>query len=185
MPREAPFSTWATCPAQQPSLWPGLAHQRSSQGPLAGRGQHPQGKEDPLLAGPVGRGREGQGGLAAAPPLGRPPLPRAPWMRPEAAPGIPWTSVTLFWAKYSSQEAFSRREVQKSPQSSEPRVSLPTCTTLAQTSKPWRVSVRFPSRQILAGGSVRQCSGPGAQTGRSRTPSPPGSRNREAGGALP
>lgn len=70
-------------------------------------------------------------------------------MRPLAAPGIPWISVTLFLVKYSSQVALRKREEQKRPQSCVVTVSFPSQASLAQTSKPWRDSVRFPRRQIL------------------------------------
>jgi hypothetical protein len=62
---------------------------------------------------------------------------------------MPWISVTLFRVKYSSQVALRRREEQKRPQSRVVTVSFPSQASLAQTSKPWRDSVRFPRRQIL------------------------------------
>lgn len=104
------------------------------------------------------------------------PLPAAhsPWMRPLAAPGMPSISVTLFMVKYSSQVALRKREVQKSSQSLEPTVSLPSTTTLVQRSNPWRERVLFPSRQIL--GAL------GAQQG-AASPAPPPRRmpySREA-----
>lgn len=62
---------------------------------------------------------------------------------------MPWISVTLFWAKYSSQVALGMELLQKRPQSAVGIVLLLTVWTLAQTSKPRLDKVRFPSRQTL------------------------------------
>ena len=76
-------------------------------------------------------------------------LSNLPVMIPLANPGMPWIEMTLLWTKYSSQVALRRREEQKRPQSRVVTVSFPSQASLAQTSKPWRDSVRFPRRQIL------------------------------------
>lgn len=91
-------------------------------------------------------------------PWGGEAWPRPPGVRgwgdsprrtPLATPGMPWISVTLFWAKYSSQVALGMELLQKRPQSAVGIVLLLTVWTLAQTSKPRLDKVRFPSRQTL------------------------------------
>lgn len=75
---------------------------------------------------------------------------RSPRRTPLATPGMPWISVTLFWAKYSSQVALGMELLQKRPQSAVGVVLLLAVWNLAQTSKPRLDKVRFPSRQTLA-----------------------------------
>jgi len=64
---------------------------------------------------------------------------------------MPWISVTLLWRKYWSQEVLSAELLQKMLQSAVVTELLLAVWTLAQTSKPRRDSVRFPSRQTLVG----------------------------------
>lgn len=75
---------------------------------------------------------------------------RSPRRTPLATPGMPWISVTLFWAKYSSQVALGMELLQKRPQSAVGVVLLLAVWNLAQMSKPRLDKVRFPSRQTLA-----------------------------------
>ena len=69
---------------------------------------------------------------------------------------MPWISVTLFWAKYSSQLALDMELLQKRRQSTVGVVPLLAVWTLAQRSKPRLDKVRFPSRQTLAQGGGRE-----------------------------
>lgn len=80
----------------------------------------------------------------------------SPRRTPLATPGMPWISVTLLWRKYWSQEVLSAEPLQKMPQSAVVAEPLLAVWTLAQTSKPRRDSVRFPSRQTLVGAGSKK-----------------------------
>lgn len=69
---------------------------------------------------------------------------------------MPWISVRLFWAKYSSQVALGTEVLQNSPQSAVGTEPLWAARDLAHTSKPRLDKVRFPSRQTLRRGVWRE-----------------------------
>lgn len=70
---------------------------------------------------------------------------------------MPWISVTLFCAKYSSQVAPKLEPLQKRRQSAVVTVPLLTTCILAQVSKLRFARVRFPRRQTLEQRKGRAC----------------------------